>query len=193
MLSTAGKTSADAVIVATGPRPRHAGVPSPEPVMRPLDRYGAALLIRRTDVSNGPDVIRGDGVTIRRLAPEHMLVAGHRRLRTGQDPARAALGLRDATLRLLGAGEATIDHTWSAPIGITTDATPHVWRSDGMWFGGGYNGDALVPALTLGSQLGEVLSGIRTQTIFSGITPTPVRINKPGGRIAILLDQLRRE
>jgi hypothetical protein len=59
-----------------------------------------------------------------------------------------------------------------------------------MWFGGGYNGDAIVPAMALGSQLGDVLAGTRAQSIFAGIAPPKMRRSK--GRLGAAIERRRK-
>jgi glycine/D-amino acid oxidase-like deaminating enzyme len=137
------------------------------------------------------DVIRGDGLTIRKTSPDRLLVAGQMGVKPGRDPDSVAPTLLEMTMRLLGHDvSARVEHAWSTRIGVTADAVPHVWRDDGMWFGGGYNGDAIVPAMALGSQLGDVLAGTRAQSIFAGIAPPKMRRSK--GRLGAAIERRRK-
>jgi glycine/D-amino acid oxidase-like deaminating enzyme len=187
VLSTAGKTTAGVVVVAAGARRERSGVHSPGPVVRAADRYGALL---RTSGSVDADVLRVGALTVRRLSSSSLLVAAHRGMAPGLDPARAALRLVD-TLRhpLPAVGRARIVHSWTTPIGLTADGVPHVWRTDGIWFTGGFNGDAPVVSVALGTELGHVLAGLRAQTIFAGVTPP--RRRRRLGRLEAVMERLR--
>ena len=193
VLSAAGKTSADVVIVATNGAARHAGVPDPGQTLRETDAYGFTTVDDGavTTAMAGADVLRSvAGLMVRRTAQGRVLVGGQRGLASGLDPTAAAVVLRTMAARLIdGIGDVPIESAWSAPIGLTGDRMPHIWRVDGMWFGGGYNGDALVPAIAVGTQLAEMLAGARSQTVFSDIAAPVRRLRPSPGRVAARLDR----
>ena len=187
VLSTAGKTSAGAVVVAAGARRAHHGVDAPGPVVRAVDRYGTLV---RSHASLEADVLRVAGSTVRRVDPDHLLIARHRGMPPGVTPDAAATrlvaGLRH---RLPDLGDARIVRAWSTPVGLTADGVPHVWRTDGIWLAGGFNGDVPVVSVALGGELGDVLAGRRTQTIFAGLTPP--RHRRRLGRLEAALESFR--
>lgn len=191
VLSTAGKTTANAVIVATGARHSQRGVHAPGPIVLAADRYGVIVQTEEPVVAATP-VIRTGALTVRRLSPTSFMIAGHVGLSSGLGADQGAQRLVDVALtKLPELGQMRIAHSWVAPVGLTADGIPHVWRTDGIWFAGGYNGDAPVAAVAVGTELGDVLSGARTQTIFAGVTPPrrPRRSGRMGAALERILDR----
>lgn len=188
VLSTAGKTTADAVVVATGARHTQRGVHSPGPIVLSTDRYGVIVHTEHSPAVTTP-VVRSGALTARRLGPATFMIAGHVGLPSGRNADEGARRLVElASTRLPDFGALRIVHAWVAPVGLTADGIPHVWRTDGVWFAGGYNGDAPVAAIAVGTELGGVLSGTRTQTIFAGVTPP--RRRRRVGRMSAALERL---
>lgn len=188
VLSTAGKTTAAAVVVAAGARQSQRGVHAAEPFVIAADRYGALLQV---DDAAGiqAEVVRAGSLTVRTLDDRRLMIAGHLGIPSGLSPEEGAGRLVDRFgTRFGGTAVTRVLRSWVASVGLTADRIPHVWRNDGIWFAGGFNGDAPIPAMAVGTELGEVLAGTRTQTIFAGVTP-PRRTRRPG-RLGASLERL---
>lgn len=186
VLSTSGKTTADAVVVATGARHTQRGVHAPGRVVLAADRYGAIVHIGMPGAL--PGVVRSGPLTVRPLSADRAMIAAHIGIPSGLGADEGAERLVDLVrTRLPELGELRVVQSWTAPVGLTADGVPHVWRTDGVWFAGGYNGDAPAASIAVGSELGEVLAGRRTQTIFAGVTPP--RRRRRAGRFAAALER----
>jgi glycine/D-amino acid oxidase-like deaminating enzyme len=62
-----------------------------------------------------------------------------------------------------------ISHTWNGNLGIALDLMPHAGRVNGVHYAYAYAGHGVSIASFLGKEMGEVLAGKRTSTLFAQI------------------------
>ncbi len=111
-----------------------------------------------------------------RLTPDRRLMMGGRHdLRVGLDLAESGRRLA-ATIRAFfpQLAEAAITHSWSGRVGVTFDLNPHIGRLDGAWYALGYSGHGMAVATYLGDEVGGLITGERTRSVFADI-PHPTR------------------
>ena len=64
---------------------------------------------------------------------------------------------------------AIVTHTWTGKLGVTFDLMPHAGRVEGIHFAYGYAGHGVAIAGYLGKEVGEIIAGKRTSTLFGEI------------------------
>jgi len=106
-----------------------------------------------------------------RLTPDgRMLWGGRNNLSTSMSLERSARILRSGLLRVFPQlAEAPVTHSWSGHLGLTFDLMPHIGHVDGVHYALGYGGHGLHTALLLGRELGRLLTGEITTSLFEGI------------------------
>jgi glycine/D-amino acid oxidase-like deaminating enzyme len=106
-----------------------------------------------------------------RLTPDgRMLWGGRNNLSTSMDLGQSARILRQGMLRVFPQlADVPVTHSWSGHLGLTFDLMPHLGRVDGVHFALGYGGHGLHTALLLGRELGRLLTGEISSSIFEQI------------------------
>lgn len=170
ILTTEGKTTAATVIVTGGGQE---GTPSFGPMARRRDTYGfAAVDDGSVSAAMGAAAVVQslDGVVVRRFGNERIAVSCRRGVPAGTSPQRGAPMVAAMAERLVpGIASLEAQDAWTTTSHGTDDGIPVVWRADGMWFVAGHGADALIPAIAVGSHLGELIGGVRTQTVFASV------------------------
>ncbi|GIV68132.1 NAD(P)/FAD-dependent oxidoreductase [Caldilinea sp.] len=106
-----------------------------------------------------------------RLTPDgRMLFGGRHNLSTSLDLIDSARKMQARMLEVFPqlAG-VSISHTWSGNLGIALDLMPHAGRVNGVHYAYAYAGHGVSIASLLGKEMGEVLAGKRTSTLFAQI------------------------
>jgi glycine/D-amino acid oxidase-like deaminating enzyme len=62
-----------------------------------------------------------------------------------------------------------ITHSWTGHLGLTFDLMPHIGRIDGVHYALGYGGHGVSIATYLGTEMGLLLSGQKTDSPFAQI------------------------
>ncbi len=106
-----------------------------------------------------------------RLTPDgRMLFGGRHNLSTGLDVIESARMMRDRMLEVFPQLQGVpVTHTWTGKLGICFDLMPHVGRVDGIFYAYGYAGHGVSVASLMGKEVGEMLAGQRTSTLFAEI------------------------
>ncbi len=106
-----------------------------------------------------------------RLTPDgRLLWGGRNNLSTSMDLDQSARILRQGMLRVFPQlTDVPVTHSWSGHLGLTFDLMPHIGRVDGVHFALGYGGHGLHTALLLGRELGRLLTGEISSSIFEQI------------------------
>ena len=115
-----------------------------------------------------------------RLTPDgRMLFGGRHDLSTTLDIEESARRLRARMVELFPQLRDTpLSHTWTGKLGLTFDLMPHIGRApvsqgsacDGaIWYAYGYAGHGVAIAGKLGSEVGEMIAGVRPHSLFSQI------------------------
>jgi glycine/D-amino acid oxidase-like deaminating enzyme len=106
-----------------------------------------------------------------RLTPDgRMLFGGRHDLSTSLDLVESAQKMQARMVEVFPqlAG-APITHSWSGNLGVAFDLMPHAGRVQGVHYAVGYAGHGVSIASLLGKEMGEVLAGRRTSTLFAQI------------------------
>ena len=111
-----------------------------------------------------------------RLTPSGRLLFGGRNdLSTGLDLEQSAVRLKarvDEVFPQLA--QVPVTHSWTGQLGITFDLLPHVGRSGGVHYALGYCGHGVAAASYLGAEVGQLLCGERSTSLFAQIPhPSP--------------------
>jgi glycine/D-amino acid oxidase-like deaminating enzyme len=106
-----------------------------------------------------------------RLTPDgRMLFGGRHDLSTSLDLVESAQKMQARMVevfpQLVGV---PVTHSWSGNLGVAFDRMPHAGRVMGVHYAGGYAGHGVSIASLLGKEMGEVLAGRRTSTLFAQI------------------------
>ncbi len=107
-----------------------------------------------------------------RLTPDgRMLFGGRHDLSPSLDLAESARKMRARLVELFPqlAG-VPITHSWSGKLGAAFDLMPHAGRVRGIHYAYGYAGHGVSIASYLGKEMGELLAGQRTTTLFAQIS-----------------------
>ena len=106
-----------------------------------------------------------------RLTPDgRMLFGGRHNLSTNLDLVDSARMMRQRMVEVFPqlAG-AIVTHTWTGKLGVTFDLMPHAGRVEGIHYAYGYAGHGVAIAGYLGKEVGEIIAGKRTSTLFGEI------------------------
>lgn len=106
-----------------------------------------------------------------RLTPDgRMLFGGRHDLSTSLDLIESAQKMQARMVEVFPqlAG-APVTHSWSGNLGVAFDLMPHAGRVQGVHYAVGYAGHGVSIASLLGKEMGEVLAGRRTSTLFAQI------------------------
>ncbi len=106
-----------------------------------------------------------------RLTPDgRMLFGGRHNLSTSLNLLESA-ELLSARLRTVFPALAgvPVSHAWTGKLGLTFDLMPHIGRANGLWYAYGYSGHGVAVASKLGHEVGELIAGTRSSSLFSSI------------------------
>jgi glycine/D-amino acid oxidase-like deaminating enzyme len=106
-----------------------------------------------------------------RLTPDgRMLFGGRHDLSTELDLAESAQKMQSRMVEVFPqlAG-VPVTHSWNGKLGVAFDLMPHAGRIKGIYYAGGYAGHGVSIASLLGKEMGEMLVGQRTSTLFAQI------------------------
>ncbi|MBU6349756.1 MAG: FAD-binding oxidoreductase [Chloroflexi bacterium] len=108
-----------------------------------------------------------------RLTPDgRMLFGGRHDLSTSLDLVESAYKMQRRMVEVFPQlAEIPITHSWNGKLGLTVDRMPHAGRVQGIHYAGGYAGHGVAVASYLGREMGEVIAGQRTSTLFAQIPP----------------------
>jgi glycine/D-amino acid oxidase-like deaminating enzyme len=106
-----------------------------------------------------------------RLTPDgRVLFGGRNRMTTHLDLLESAQLLRTRLLEVFPQlDRVPITHSWTGKLGVTFDLMPHIGRIDGIHYAYGYAGHGVSIASYLGAEVGALLAGKRTTSLFSEI------------------------
>jgi len=106
-----------------------------------------------------------------RLTPDgRMLFGGRNDLSTDLDLMESARRLHKQMTSIFPIlKDVPITHTWTGQLGLTFDLMPHIGRLDGVHYAFGYGGHGVSIATYLGTEIGLLLSGKKTQSPFADI------------------------
>ena len=106
-----------------------------------------------------------------RLTPDgRMLWGGRNDLSTDLDLERSADILRAQLIHTFPQLEdVPLTHSWAGKLGITFDLMPHIGRVDGIHYAFGYGGHGLSIATYLGTEVGKLLTGEISTSLFAEI------------------------
>ena len=62
-----------------------------------------------------------------------------------------------------------VSHSWTGKLGLTFDLMPHIGRVQGIWYAYGYAGHGVAMASRMGSEVAEMIAGLRASSLFSRI------------------------
>ena len=106
-----------------------------------------------------------------RLTPDGRLLWG------GRNDLSTDLNLKDSAQRLRQQmvtvfpelRDVPVTHSWTGRLGLTFDLMPHIGRADGIHYAFGYCGHGLSIATYLGTELGLLLTGQKSTSLFAEI------------------------
>jgi glycine/D-amino acid oxidase-like deaminating enzyme len=111
-----------------------------------------------------------------RLTPDgRMLFGGRHDLSTTVDLIQSSRDLRKRMLQVFpDLASATITHSWTGKLGLTFDLMPHLGTiasgpAAGIYYAYGYGGHGVAIASLLGKELGEIMGGERSTSLFQQI------------------------
>lgn len=106
-----------------------------------------------------------------RLTPDgRMLFGGRHDLSTTLDIDESARLLRQRMAAVFPQlAQTPLSHTWTGKLGLTFDLMPHIGRVDGVWYAYGYAGHGVAIASKMGKEVGELIAGARSSSLFSEI------------------------
>lgn len=106
----------------------------------------------------------------RLTADGRFLWGGRNNLSTGLDLQESAALLQAQMLETFPQLRGIpITHSWTGQLGLTFDLMPHIGRIDGVHYALGYGGHGLSMATYLGTEIGLLLSGQKTRSLFAEI------------------------
>ena len=106
-----------------------------------------------------------------RLTPDgRFLWGGRNNLSTDLDLQESATALQKQMVHTFPElRDVPITHTWTGKLGLTFDLLPHIGRIDGIHYALGYGGHGLSLATYLGTEIGLLLSGQKSRSLFAEI------------------------
>jgi glycine/D-amino acid oxidase-like deaminating enzyme len=106
-----------------------------------------------------------------RLTPDgRMLFGGRHNLSTGLDLVESARLMQRRMVEVFPQLRQTpVTHTWTGKLGITFDLMPHIGRVHGVHYALGYAGHGVSVASYLGKEVGEMLAGKHSTSLFAQI------------------------
>ncbi|TAK13180.1 MAG: FAD-binding oxidoreductase [Anaerolineae bacterium] len=106
-----------------------------------------------------------------RLSPDgRMVFGGRNNLSTSLDLEESARRLHQRMLTVYPQLEGvSLTHSWTGKLGVTYDLMPHIGRENGMWFAYGYGGHGVSIASFLGYEMGRILTGQQSGSLFQEI------------------------
>lgn len=107
-----------------------------------------------------------------RLTPDgRMLFGGRNNFSTSLDLRQSAIQLHRRLCEVFPQlSQTPLTHSWTGKLGVTFDLMPHILHSDGIYVAYGYCGHGISIASHLGKEVGELISGQRSESPFLSIT-----------------------
>lgn len=111
-----------------------------------------------------------------RLTPDRrMLFGGRTTISTEQDLSRSAAKLQQVMVAVFPElANVAVTHSWTGHLGLSFDALPHICREGACWSVLGYSGHGVVMSIHLGRQVGELMAGRRSESLFMDV-PAPTK------------------